>query len=100
MTAGAKWAMDLGSVVPQAELGYRHSFGDRRASFEASFLGDEDGLFEIVSAAEKRGSLLAGISLGGKAGPVDLRVGYRGVFNGDATSHNANLRIILPIGPR
>lgn len=98
VTVGAKWATDLGGVIPQAELGYRHLFGDRRATVDASF-ADEDGSdFDVVSAAEKRGSLLAGLSLGGKAGPVDVRVGYQGLFDGNATSHSASFRIILPLG--
>jgi outer membrane autotransporter protein len=95
---GSKWAADLGSVIPQAELGYLHFFGDRRSSFDAAFLGDQDGSFNVVSAGEKRGSLLAGISLGGKAGGVNVRVGYQGLFNGDGVTHNATFRITMPFG--
>jgi hypothetical protein len=98
LTVGAKWAADIGGVIPQAELGYRHRFGDRRAAFDAAFAAEEGSGFEIVSSAEKRGSLLAGLSLGGKVGPVDVRVGYEGLFDGNATSHNGNIRFVLPLG--
>ncbi len=98
VTAGAKWAADLGGVIPQAELGYRYLLGDRRATVNAAF-GDEAGSdFEIVSAADKRGSLLAGLSLGGKAGPIDVRVGYQGLFDSNSKSHSASFRVILPLG--
>lgn len=98
VTVGAKWAADLGGVVPQAELGYRYLLGDRRATVDASFADEVGSDFSIVSAAEKRGALLAGVSLGGKAGPVDVRVGYQGLFDGNVNSHSASLRIVLPIG--
>ncbi len=98
VTVGAKWAADLGGVVPQAELGYRHLFGNRRASVDAAFADQAGSDFELVSAAEKRGSLLAGISLGGKAGPVDVRVGYQGLYGGSSKSHSASFRVILPFG--
>ena len=100
LAVGAKWAADLRSVVPEAELGYLHFFGDRRTTFDAAFLGDPNSRFEIVSAAEKRSSLLAGVSLGGRAGPVDVRIGYQGLFNGDGATHNAGLRLTLPLGGR
>ena len=64
----------------------------------AAFLDEEDARFEVVSASEKRGSLLAGISLGGKAGGVNVRVGYPGLFNGDGATHNASFRITMPLG--
>lgn len=98
VTLGAKWAADFDGIVTQAVLGYRHRFGDLRSTVEAAFAEEAGSDFDLVSAAEKRGSLLAGVSVGGKAGPVDLRVGYQGVFDGNATSHNANFRIILPLG--
>ena len=98
LSVGTKWATDLGSVIPEAEIGYLHNFGDRRTSFDAMFLDDPDARFEVVSAAEKRGSLLAGISLGGKAGPVDVRIGYQGLFNGDGATHSAGLKLTLPLG--
>jgi outer membrane autotransporter protein len=97
-TVGAKWAGDVGGVVPQAELGYRHLFGDRRASFDVAFAGQEGSGFEIVSAADKRGSLFGGLSLGGRVGKVDVRVGYQGLFDGNSTSHSGSFRIILPLG--
>jgi hypothetical protein len=31
-------------------------------------------------------------------GPVDLRIGYEGEFNGDITSHSGNFKIVLPLG--
>jgi hypothetical protein len=98
LTGGVKWAGDIGGVVPEVDLGYRYQFGDKRSNFRAMFLNDEDCAFDIVSEAEKRGAFLAGLSIGGKAGPVDVRVGYQGLFSGQATSHAGNFRLILPLG--
>ena len=97
-TLGAKWATVIGAVVPQAEIGYRHRFGDLRSTVDAAFAAEAGSGFEIVSAAEKRSSIFAGLNIGGKVGPVDLRVGYEGVFDGNSTSHSANFRIIMPLG--
>jgi outer membrane autotransporter protein len=97
-TFGAKYATDLGGIVPEVNLGYRYQFGDKRSQFTAAFIGDTDCDFDIVSASEKRGAFLAGLSLGGKYGPVDIRVGYEGLFNSDVKSHAGNFRIILPFG--
>jgi outer membrane autotransporter protein len=98
VTVGTKWAGDLGGVVPQLELGYRHLFGDRRAAFDAAFAEAPGSDFSIVSAAEKHGSFLAGASLGGQVGSFDVRVGYRGLFDGLNKFHSANFRLTLPLG--
>jgi outer membrane autotransporter protein len=98
VTGGVKWAADIGGVVPEATLGYRYNFGDRTSDFTAYFLDDEDCNFDIVSERETRGSILGGLSLGGRAGPVDVRVAYQGVFNGQATNHAGNFKIVLPFG--
>ena len=52
----------------------------------------------MVSAAQKKGTLLAGVSVGGKLGPVDVRIGYEGEFNRDLTSHSGNFKLVLPLG--
>ncbi|MEO6255928.1 MAG: autotransporter outer membrane beta-barrel domain-containing protein, partial [Sphingomicrobium sp.] len=100
LTGGVKWAADIGGVVPEVDLGYRYQFGSKRSNFDAAFLGDNDCAFDIISEGGKRGALLAGLSLGGKAGPVDVRVSYQGLFNGDVTSHSGNFKIVLPFGGR
>jgi uncharacterized protein YhjY with autotransporter beta-barrel domain len=98
LTGGVKWATQMGGVVPEVNLGYRYRFGDRRSDFSAAFLGDEHCEFDIISAAQKRGTFLAGVSVGGKMGPVDLRIGYEGEFNSDVTSHAGNFKFVLPLG--
>ncbi|WP_187107773.1 autotransporter outer membrane beta-barrel domain-containing protein [Sphingomonas xanthus] len=98
VTVGTKWAGDVGGAVPQLELGYRRLFGDRRATFDAAFADAPGSDFSIVSALEKRGALLAGASLGGKVGLVDVRVGYQGLFDAVNNSHSANFRLTLPLG--
>jgi outer membrane autotransporter protein len=98
VTAGVKWATQMGGVVPEVNLGYRHRFGDKRSDFEACFLGDTGCTFDIISAAQKKGTFLAGLSVGGKMGPVDLRIGYEGEYNGDVTSHAGNFKFVLPLG--
>ncbi len=98
LTGGVKWATQMGGVVPEVNLGYRYRFGDRRSDFNAAFLDDRDCDFDIISAAQKRGTFLAGLSVGGKMGPVDLRIGYEGEFNSDVTSHAGNFKFVLPLG--
>lgn len=100
VTLGAKWAGDVGGIVPQFELGYRRLFGDTRAAVDASFDAMSGTDFTTVSSVEKRGSVLAGASIGGKVGKVDVRVGYTGLFDGQSTSHNANFRLTLPLGKK
>jgi outer membrane autotransporter protein len=102
LTAGVKWATQMGGVVPEVNLGYRHRFGDTRSKFGAAFLCQTDTAceFDIISASHKRGTFLAGVSVGGKMGPVDLRIGYEGEFNSDITSHAANFKFVLPLGGR
>lgn len=100
LTGGIKWATQLGGMVPEVNLGYRHRFGDTRSSFRAAFIGDTACDFSVVSSAQKRGTFLAGLSVGGKVGPVDLRIGYEGEFNSDVTSHAGNFKIVVPLGGR
>ena len=102
LTGGVKYATQMGGVVPEVKLAYRHRFGDRRARIEQAFLcqTDTECEFDVVSASEKRGTFLAGLSVGGKVGPVDLRIGYEGEFNSDIRSHAGNFRVILPLGGR
>jgi len=98
LTGGVKWGTQMGGVVPEVNLGYRYRFGDTRSSFHGWFTPDPENDFDIVSAAQKKGTFLAGLSVGGKVGPVDLRIGYEGEFNGDVTSHSGNFKIVVPIG--
>jgi outer membrane autotransporter protein len=97
-TAGVKWAGQVGGVIPEVNVAYRYRFGNSRSRFTAAFLGDTGSDFDIVSASQKRGTFLAGLSVGGKLGPVDLRIGYEGEFNGDLTSHSGNFKLVLPLG--
>jgi len=97
-TAGVKWAGQVGGVIPEVNVAYRYRFGNSRSRFTAAFLGDTGSDFDIVSASQKRGTFLAGLSVGGKLGPVDLRIGYEGEFNGDVTSHSGNFKLVLPLG--
>ncbi len=98
LTGGVKWATQIGGVVPEVNLGYRHRFGNKRSTIGAFFNGDTDCDFDVISAAQKSGTFLAGLSIGGKLGPVDVRVGYEGEFNGDIRSHSGNFKLVLPIG--
>jgi hypothetical protein len=88
-------------VVPEVNLGYRYRFGSARSTFAAQFFDGSpatDCWFDVESAAQKRGTFLAGLSVGGKMGPLDLRVGYEGEFNGSVTSHSGNFKLVLPLG--
>jgi trimeric autotransporter adhesin len=98
LTGGVKWATQLGGVVPEVNVGYRYRFGEKRTDFTACFLDNPACSFDIVSASQKRGTFLAGLSVGGKLGPVDVRIGYEGEFNSDITSHSGNFKFVLPLG--
>jgi uncharacterized protein with beta-barrel porin domain len=101
MTAGARWATKIGRLVPQLDLGYRYRFGSGRSSFEARFndaSAATDGSFDVASAAQKKGSFLAGLSVGGMVGPVDVRIGYEGEFGRGLSSHSGSFKLVLPLG--
>lgn len=98
VTGGVKWASQVGALTPELNLGYRYYLGDRRSRFAAEGIGGEDSPFVIVSAAQKRGTLVGGLSLGGRVGPADFRIAYEGEYNGDVTSHSGSLKIVLPLG--
>jgi hypothetical protein len=93
----------MGGLVPEVNLGYRYRFDDERSYFTAQF---DDGLsstpcwFDIGSASADRGTFLAGVSIGGKIGPADIRIGYEGEFNSDITSHSGNSKVVVPLGGR
>lgn len=97
-TTGVKFATQAGGVISEIDLGYRHRFGSARSRFSAAFLGDTSSAFDIISAAQKRGTFVAGVSVGGKVGTVDVRIGYNGEYNGDVTSHGGNFKVSLPLG--
>lgn len=98
LTAGVKLAGEMAGLVPQASIGYRHMFGERRASLDAAGRGHGDSGFEIVSMTQKRGALLAGLGIGGKLGTVDLRVSYQGAFTSDMKEHGGLLKLVVPLG--
>ena len=94
LTGGVKWATQMGGVVPEVNLGYRYRFGSSYSKFHGWFTPDPANDFDIVSASQKKGTFLAGLSVGGKMGPVDVRIGYEGEFNGDVTSHSGNFKFV------
>jgi outer membrane autotransporter protein len=98
LTGGLKWATAMGGVVPEVNLGYRYRFGDKFATIHEAFIGDTDCDFDVISASQKKGTFLAGLSVGGKVGAADLRIGYEGEFNGDVTSHSGNFKVVIPLG--
>src|SRR4029079_14828075 len=99
LTGGVKWATQMGGLVPEVNLGYRYRMGERRTDISEAFMCQIDTCaFDVVSAGAKRGTFLAGVSVGGKMGPVDVRVGYEGEFNGDVHSHDFNFKFVVPIG--
>ena len=97
LTGGVKWTGQFGGIVPEASVAWRHAFGDRRASFNANFAGSPaTSDFDIVSMSEKHDALLAGVSVGGRLGPVDVRLAYQGAFGGGTTEHSGFLKLVLP----
>ena len=100
VTGGVKWAAQFGGLVPELNLGYRYGFGSQRSTVKAFLNGDTAAGFSIASSMQERGSLLAGVDVGGRIGPVDVRIGYEGEFNARVTSHSANFKLVLPLGGR
>src|SRR4029079_818161 len=99
VTGSVKCASQMGGVVPEVNLGYRFRFGEKRTDISEAFMCQIDTCaFDVVSAGQKKGTFLAGLSVGGKMGPVDVRIGYEGEFNGDVTSHSGNFKFVLPPG--
>lgn len=98
LTGGIKWTAAVGAIVPAIDFGYRHMFGERRGAFDAAFLGDKAAAFNIVSASQKADAVLAGLSLGGTVGRVDLRIAYEGAFNSSYREHSGMLKAVLPLG--
>jgi outer membrane autotransporter protein len=99
LTGGVKWATQMGGVVPELNVGYRYRFGSDHATVSEAFQCQIDTCaFDVVSASQKKGAFLAGLSVGGKVGLVDVRIGYEGEFNGDITSHSGNFKFVLPLG--
>ena len=99
VTPGVKFATQFGGVVPELNLGYRYRFGEQRADINEAFQCQIDTCaFDVVGGSHKRGTFLAGLSIGGKFGAVDVRVAYEGEFNGDVTSHSGNFKIVVPLG--
>ena len=90
--------MEVGSVLPEANIGYRHRFDDRRATVHSAFFGVPGSEFEVLSAAHPRGSVLAGLGLGGRVGEVNLKISYDGEFSSDVSSHSGKLKLVLPLG--
>jgi hypothetical protein len=98
LTGGVKWTGSIGAVVPSIDVGYRHMFGSRRAAFDAAFLGDKATEFNIISATQKPNAVLAGASIGGRVGRVDVRIAYEGAFNSSYQEHSGLLKAVLPLG--
>src|SRR4029079_304300 len=81
-TGGVKFATTFGKLVPELNIGYRYRFGSNHTTITEAFQCQIDTCpFDIVSASAKRGTILAGVSIGGKVGMADVRVGYEGEFN-------------------
>ena len=98
LTGGVKWTGRFGGIVPEASVAWRHVFGDARASFNANFAASPATAdFDIVSMSQKSDALLAGVSIGGKLGPLDVRVAYQGAFGGGTTEHAGLLKLVLPL---
>ncbi|MDP3908736.1 MAG: autotransporter domain-containing protein [Novosphingobium sp.] len=80
--AGLKWAGNLGGIIPEAKVAYRHDNGDGFFTSTARF-ADAPGnsLFTVRSPVTKRDTVMAGFSLAGALGEKVMgRIGYQGRF--------------------
>ena len=96
---GVKWSTQIGRLLPAVNLGYRYRFGEQRTHITEALQCQIDTCgFDVVSANASRGTFVAALSVGGKLGRADVRIGYEGELNGDVYSHAANFRLVLPFG--
>lgn len=96
-TLGMRFNSDIGTFVASANLGWRRQFKARRNAINSYYLGTNAPM-EIVTDEANPDSALAGISIGGKAGKMDVRAYYDAIFNGHETTHGFGLRLRLPLG--
>ncbi len=80
--AGLKWAGNLGSVIPEAKVAYRHDDGNGFFTSTARFAeAPGNSLFTVRSPVTKRDTVMAGFNLAGVLGEkVTGRIGYQGRF--------------------
>jgi outer membrane autotransporter protein len=96
---GVKWAGQMGGLVPELKLGWRHQFGDRQATVGAAFDVVSGSDFDIISQSEKRDSAIVGLAIAGALSPtVSARLSYQGRINGDADSHAGGITIAMKLG--
>ena len=91
LTAGVKWATQMGGVVPEVNLGYRHRFGDRFSTQRGVPARPTPRGVRNVSAT--RSASHRDGSASAADGPVDLR-SLRGEFNSDVRSHSVTSRCV------
>lgn len=80
--AGVKWAANLGGVIPEAKVAYRHDGGDPFFTTTQSFAdGPAGSAFTVRSPMLDRDTVMAGFSLAGAfTDRIVGRVGYQGRF--------------------
>src|SRR5690606_35951 len=92
-----KWTGNMGGIIPEAKIAYRHNFGDD--------LG-VDTRFSLAVGSDfrkeeerKEGSFLAGQSLAGAIGSnVTGRIGYLGQFSDEYKDHAIYGSLALAFG--
>lgn len=90
LLAGLKWAADLGGVIPELKVAYRHDSGNPFFASTARFAdAPGDSWFTVRSPATDNDSVMAGFSIAGVLGEkVTGRIGYQGRFS-DGLRDNA-----------
>jgi len=98
---GVRWTGQIGGVVPELDLGWRHQFGGPRASILAQYDIAPGSDFTAISQLEKRDQAVVGVAVTGKLGSVgSFRLGYQGRFNGDVKNHSGGLTFVIPLGAK
>ena len=99
ITGGGKFGINVGGgAMLQADLGWQHMFGRRYATALTAFSTDPSCTFDSFSSAQKRDSIRAGLSLGGKVGPFRVRAAYDGLYSSGEKTHAGSIKIVLPFG--
>ena len=96
---GIKWGGQMGSIMPEVKLGWRHQFGATNADVGAEFDIAPDSSFRVLSQSEKRDAALIDIGLSAEISKnVVGKIGYQGRLNGDADSHAGGITLIARFG--
>ena len=89
----------MGKVTPELNAGWRHQFGSKYATVNASFADLPGSAYSVQSAYEKADTAFVDLGLSAVLGKnVVGKIGYQGRFNGDNNSNSGTATLIVSFG--